>query len=84
MDLVEEGSILVIAGLGVRAPHVIFGHTHRAGMLEGDEAAEWLTPNGVRLHNTGSWVFSRAFSRGPAIVTHAQPSRFSPQYWSPT
>jgi predicted phosphodiesterase len=51
--------------LGIDARHVVFGHTHRAGMLDGDEGAEWLTPNGVHLHNTGSWVFSRPFSRGP-------------------
>jgi hypothetical protein len=24
-------------------------------------AAEWLTPNGVQLHNAGSWVYSRTF-----------------------
>jgi UDP-2,3-diacylglucosamine pyrophosphatase LpxH len=54
-----------IERLGIDARHVIFGHTHRAGMLDGDELAEWLTPNGARLHNTGSWVFSRSFSRGP-------------------
>jgi hypothetical protein len=34
-------------------------------MLDGDEPAEWLTPNGARLHNAGSWVFSRAFSSDP-------------------
>ncbi len=51
--------------LGIDARHVIFGHTHRAGMIEGDEPAEWLTPNGVRLHNAGSWVYSRVFARGP-------------------
>jgi hypothetical protein len=51
----------VVERLRIRARHVIFGHTHRAGMLEGDIAAEWLTPNGVQLHNTGSWVFGQAF-----------------------
>jgi hypothetical protein len=51
----------VVERLRIRARHVIFGHTHRAGMLEGDVAAEWLTPNGVQLHNTGSWIFSQAF-----------------------
>jgi predicted phosphodiesterase len=48
--------------LEIPARHVIFGHTHRTGALEGDEPAEWLTPNGVRLHNCGSWVHTRAFS----------------------
>lgn len=48
--------------LQIPARHVIFGHTHRSGPLEGDEPAEWLTPNGVRLHNSGSWVHTSAFS----------------------
>jgi hypothetical protein len=30
-------------------------------MLDGDNDAEWLTPNGVQLHNAGSWVFSQTF-----------------------
>lgn len=51
----------VVERLRIRARHVVFGHTHRAGMLEGDIAAEWLTPNGVQLHNTGSWVYSQTF-----------------------
>jgi hypothetical protein len=34
-------------------------------MLDEDEPAEWLTPNGVRLHNTGCWVFSSTFANGP-------------------
>jgi hypothetical protein len=37
--------------LDVRAPHVVFGHTHRAGPLDGDDRSEW-----GRLVNTGSWV----------------------------
>ncbi|HEY1777717.1 MAG TPA: metallophosphoesterase [Solirubrobacteraceae bacterium] len=48
--------------LEIPARHVIFGHTHRSGPHEGDEPAEWLTPNGVRLHNSGSWVNTRAFT----------------------
>jgi predicted phosphodiesterase len=56
----------VVERLRIDARHVIFGHTHRAGMLDGDEPAEWLTPSGARLHNAGSWNFSRAFSSGPA------------------
>lgn len=43
------------------ACHVIFGHTHRAGMIERDQPEAWLTPNRVQLHNTGSWVFSETF-----------------------
>jgi predicted phosphodiesterase len=55
----------VVERLGIEARHVIFGHTHRAGMIEGDVAEEWLLPNGARLHNAGSWTFSRAFSSSP-------------------
>ena len=51
----------VVERLRIRARHVLFGHTHRAGVLDGDLAAEWLTPNGVQLHNPGSWVYSRTF-----------------------
>jgi predicted phosphodiesterase len=55
----------VVERLEIDAAHVIFGHTHRAGMLPDDVDAEWLTPNGARLHNTGSWVFSPTFALGP-------------------
>lgn len=44
----------VVGGLGIEAPHVIFGHTHRPGPLEGEDA--WTVPGGGRLLNTGSWV----------------------------
>ena len=55
----------VVERLRVQARHVIFGHTHRAGMMPDDAPAEWLTPNGARLHNTGSWALSQTFSHGP-------------------
>ena len=51
--------------LQIEAEHLVFGHTHRAGPFPDDAPAEWLTPNGVRLHNTGSWIHSPTFSRGP-------------------
>ncbi|CAN5619306.1 hypothetical protein BH10ACT11_BH10ACT11_16950 [soil metagenome] len=44
----------VIDGLGIEAEHVIFGHTHRRGPLEGEEA--W-TEHATNLLNTGSWTF---------------------------
>lgn len=47
--------------LGVRADHVIWGHTHRAGPLPGDVRPEWLAPGGSALLNTGSWVYEREF-----------------------
>jgi predicted phosphodiesterase len=49
----------VVDRLGIEADHVIFGHTHRAGPLPGDDPAEWLAPGGIRLHNSGSWVVER-------------------------
>jgi hypothetical protein len=45
--------------LGLRAAHVLTGHTHRGGPWEGDPA--WRLPGGGSLHNTGSWVFATAF-----------------------
>jgi hypothetical protein len=52
----------VIEHLSVPARHVIFGHTHRAGPLEGDEPGPWTTPSGVRLHNAGSWVYESMYN----------------------
>jgi UDP-2,3-diacylglucosamine pyrophosphatase LpxH len=61
-----DGLKSALARLGVRAPHVVFGHTHRPGMLPGDDAAEWRAGE-TRLHNTGSWVYEPHFigGRGP-------------------
>jgi hypothetical protein len=50
----------VIAGLGVAAPHVIFGHTHRGGPWPGDDETDWATPGG-RMINAGCWVYDRPF-----------------------
>lgn len=50
----------VVRRLGVDADHVIFGHTHRAGPLEGDVEG-WTLPGGTRLHNTGSWLHEEVF-----------------------
>jgi hypothetical protein len=47
----------VLTRLGVpAAAHVMFGHTHRAGPLPGDDRAEW-----GRLVNTGGWVHDPAW-----------------------
>ena len=51
----------VCARLGVTADHVIFGHTHRAGPLPGDDPGEWVTDGGSRLVNCGCWVHEPAF-----------------------
>jgi predicted phosphodiesterase len=51
----------VLTRLGVNARHVIFGHTHRAGPLPGDDGEEWRTSGGTSLLNTGSWVHDRGW-----------------------
>jgi hypothetical protein len=51
----------VVEGLGVRADHVIFGHTHRAGPWPEDDLEEWRTPSGTRLYNSGSWLHETTF-----------------------
>jgi hypothetical protein len=45
-----------LSRLDVRAGHVIFGHTHRAGPLPHDDLSEWRSPGGAALLNTGCWV----------------------------
>ena len=57
----------VVRRLDVSARHVVFGHTHRAGPLPGDDLREWSTANGAALLNTGSWVHEPSFlGRSPA------------------
>ncbi len=51
----------VVSRLGVRTAHVIFGHTHRAGPLPHDRAAEWRAAAGAALTNTGCWVHEPQF-----------------------
>jgi hypothetical protein len=51
----------VVSRLGIGARHVIWGHSHRAGPLPGDDAGEWVAPGGARIHNSGSWVYQRHF-----------------------
>jgi hypothetical protein len=51
----------VVGRLGAETGWVLFGHTHRAGPLPGDDPAEWSTPAGTRLVNTGSWVDEPSF-----------------------
>lgn len=58
----------VAARLHIRADHLVFGHTHRAGPVAGDDLAEWRTPGGAQLLNTGCWVDDDWF-------TSADPSR---------
>ena len=49
--------------LGVEADVLVFGHTHRAGPLAGEEG--WAAPGGTRLVNAGTWVYEPAFVDGP-------------------
>ena len=56
-----RGAEEVATRLGVRAQYVIFGHTHRAGPLLGDDIQEWRTASGVRLLNSGCWVEEPSF-----------------------
>jgi metallophosphoesterase superfamily enzyme len=51
----------VATRLGIGARHVLWGHSHRAGPWPADDAAEWVTPGGSRILNTGSWVYQRHF-----------------------
>jgi hypothetical protein len=66
----------VLRRVGVDAPHVIFGHTHRSGPWPGDVGAEWRTHAGGRLVNTGSWVHQ------PHFIGRTRPGE-SP-YWPGT
>lgn len=50
--------------LGVDAPYVVFGHTHRAGPLPGDDEAEWRTQRGSRLVNAGCWITDSSLAEG--------------------
>jgi hypothetical protein len=51
----------VLDRLGVRAPHVIWGHSHRSGPWPGDDPAEWTTRAGGQILNTGSWLYQPHF-----------------------
>jgi hypothetical protein len=59
------GEVATRLGLSPPTPagpaHVVFGHTHRAGPLPGDREAEWRSPSGTRLTNTGCWTYDAYF-----------------------
>ena len=63
----------VVTRLGIVARHVIFGHTHRAGPLEGDTG--WRVPGGPSLLNPGGWVYSSALIGGAAHRSPYWPGR---------
>ncbi len=64
-DALRQGGLLgireALRRLGIEAPHVLWGHSHRAGPWEGDDPSEWRTVGGGRIVNTGSWVYQRHF-----------------------
>ncbi|MEX1142755.1 MAG: metallophosphoesterase [Thermoleophilaceae bacterium] len=64
----------VVDRLGIEADHVLFGHTHRAGPLDG-ELDEWLLPGGTRLTNTGSWIHEPVFVAGDGPSNPYWPGR---------
>ncbi|HTU77534.1 MAG TPA: hypothetical protein VMF09_02110 [Solirubrobacteraceae bacterium] len=51
----------VAARLQLGDAYVVFGHTHRAGPLPGDEESEWRGRSGARLVNAGSWTYTSIF-----------------------
>jgi len=70
--------------LGVRAPWVLWGHSHRAGPWPRDDSSEWSTAAGTRMLNAGSWVYQPHFLSdrpnvspywpGTAIVVDSDPA----------
>ncbi|MDQ6810350.1 MAG: hypothetical protein M3Z95_00440, partial [Actinomycetota bacterium] len=58
----------VATHLGLGDAYVVFGHTHRAGPLAGDDEREWSSQplagdqaSGPRLVNTGCWTYDSIF-----------------------
>ncbi len=64
----------VVDRLDIEAEHVVFGHTHRRGPLNGEPG--WTTPSGARLTNSGSWTHM------PGLIGNATAAE-SP-YWPGT
>jgi predicted phosphodiesterase len=64
----------VVDRLEIDADYVIFGHTHRAGPLDG-EGAEWRSARGVRLVNSGSWIYEDVFVDGDGPTNPYWPGR---------
>jgi hypothetical protein len=53
----------VVRRLGIDAPHVLWGHSHRAGPFAGDDPAEWRVGE-TQIWNAGSWLYQPHFLRG--------------------
>ncbi len=54
----------VVARMDLGATHVVFGHTHRAGPLPGEDLRDWRAPTGATLTNGGSWLDEAIFDPG--------------------
>jgi hypothetical protein len=52
-----------VVNMQIRAPYVLFGHTHRPWPVDGRDG-EWRTATGARLHNTGSWYHEGSLISG--------------------
>jgi hypothetical protein len=63
----------VVHRLEVRAAHVVFGHTHRAGPLPADDRVEWRAGTGAALTNTGCWIRDEAFIGAPPAESPYRP-----------
>lgn len=65
-SLIAYGEVLSV--LKLKPHYALFGHSHRAGPLRGDDGSEWTVNGGTQLLNTGCWVHeSTAFmSEEPA------------------
>jgi hypothetical protein len=62
----------VLTRLGVEAETVIFGHVHRRGPLDAEDAESWRADGGPQLLNTGSWTYQ------PMLLDRARPPH---PYW---
>jgi hypothetical protein len=62
----------VAARLGLGDAYVVFGHTHRAGPLGGDDESEWRGRAGARLVNAGNWTYT------PELTTRMHESPYWP------
>ena len=62
----------VVDGLRIEASYVVFGHLHRAGPTDTD-GTHWTTPRGVRLVNSGSWVYEPFYLGGAGAESEHWP-----------
>lgn len=54
----------VVERLGIVAPWVVYGHTHRAGPVASDPPS-WGRRGATRVVNAGSWVYERGIFGSP-------------------